>query len=115
GQSVLERKIKGVYGEEEVRRLYPAAEVTAHVVGFTDIDERGRAGVELAFTDGLTGVPGKRQVLRDRRGGLVRAVQVKEDAKPGKDLALSIALRLQYLAHRELRATLQEFEAKAGS
>lgn len=115
GQSVLERKIKGVYGEEEFRRFYPAAEVTAHLVGFTDIDERGREGVELAFNDWLTGVPGKRQVLKDRRGGLIRDVQVKENAKPGKDLALSIDLRLQYLAHRELRATLQEFEAKAGS
>ncbi|HZJ94216.1 MAG TPA: penicillin-binding protein 2 [Thiopseudomonas sp.] len=115
GQRVLERKIKGVYSEEEFRRFYPAAEVAAHLVGFTDIDERGREGVELAFNDWLTGVPGKRQVLKDRRGGLIRDVQVKENAKPGKDLALSIDLRLQYLAHRELRATLQEFEAKAGS
>lgn len=115
GQSVLERKITGVYSEEEFRRFYPAGEVTAHLVGFTDIDERGREGVELAFNEWLTGVPGKRQVLKDRRGGLIRDVQVKENAKPGKDLALSIDLRLQYLAHRELRAALLEFEAKAGS
>ncbi|WBE25233.1 peptidoglycan D,D-transpeptidase FtsI family protein [Denitrificimonas caeni] len=115
GQAVLERKIAGVYSKEEFRRFYPAGEVAAHLVGFTDIDEHGREGVELAFDEWLTGVPGKRQVIKDRRGDLIRDVQVKENAKPGKQLALSIDLRLQYLAHRELRNALLEFEAKAGS
>lgn len=115
GQAVLDLKISGVYSKEEFRRFYPAGEVTAHLVGFTDIDERGREGVELAFNEWLTGVPGKRQVIKDRRGDLIRDVQVKENAKPGKQLALSIDLRLQYLAHRELRKALLEFEAKAGS
>lgn len=115
GQAVLERKIAGVYSKEEFRRFYPAGEVAAHLVGFTDIDEHGREGIELAFDEWLTGVPGKRQVIKDRRGDLIRDVQVKENAKPGKQLALSIDLRLQYLAHRELRNSLLEFEAKAGS
>lgn len=115
GRRVLDLKFAGVYGKEEFRRFYPAGEVTAHLVGFTDIDEHGREGIELAFDDWLTGVPGKRQVIKDRRGGLIRDVQVKKSAKPGKQLALSIDLRLQYLAHRELRNALLEFEAKAGS
>ncbi|MFB0963763.1 MAG: penicillin-binding transpeptidase domain-containing protein [Pseudomonas sp.] len=115
GQRVLERKISGVYGKEEFRRFYPAGEVAAHLVGFTNIDERGQEGIELAFDEWLTGVPGKRQVIKDRRGDLIRDLQVKENAKPGKQLALSIDLRLQYLAHRELRNALLEFEAKAGS
>lgn len=115
GQSVLERKIAGVYGKEEFRRFYPAGEVAAHLVGFTNIDEHGQEGIELAFDEWLTGVPGKRQVIKDRRGDLIRDLQVKENAKPGKSLALSIDLRLQYLAHRELRNALLEFEAKAGS
>jgi cell division protein FtsI (penicillin-binding protein 3) len=115
GQTVLDLKIAGVYSKEEFRRFYPAGEVAAHLVGFTDIDERGREGVELAFNEWLTGVPGKRQVIKDRRGDLIRDVQVKENAKLGKPLALSIDLRLQYLAHRELRKALLEFEAKAGS
>ena len=115
GQLVLDRKIAGVYGKEEFRRFYPAGEVAAHLVGFTDIDEHGQEGIELAFDEWLTGVPGKRQVIKDRRGDLIRDLQVKENAKPGKQLALSIDLRLQYLAHRELRNALQEFEAKAGS
>lgn len=115
GQAVLDLKVPGVYAIEEFRRFYPAGEVTAHVVGFTDIDDHGREGVELAFDDWLGGVPGKRQVLKDRRGRLIKDVQVAQNAKAGKALALSIDLRLQYLAHRELRNALTEFGAKAGS
>ena len=115
GQRILDLQVPGVYGIEEFRRFYPAGEVVAHVVGFTDIDDRGREGMELAFEDWLAGVPGKRQVLKDRRGRLIKDVQVAQNAKAGKALALSIDLRLQYLAHRELRNALQEFGAKAGS
>ncbi len=115
GQQVLDLKIPGVYGIEEFRRFYPAGEVAAHVVGFTDVDDHGREGVELAFDQWLSGVPGKRQVLKDRRGRIIKDVQVVQNAKPGKTLALSIDLRLQYLAHRELRNALVEFGAKAGS
>ncbi len=115
GQAVLDLKIPGVYAQEEFRRFYPAGEVAAHVVGFTDIDDRGREGMELAYNEWLAGVPGKRQVLKDRRGRLIRDVQVVSNAKSGKPLALSIDLRLQYLAHRELRNALVEFGAKAGS
>ncbi|MDX1724145.1 MAG: penicillin-binding protein 2 [Pseudomonas sp.] len=115
GQRVLDLKLPGVYAIEEFRRFYPGGEVTAHVVGFTDIDDRGREGMELAYEDWLAGVPGKRQVLKDRRGRLIKDVQVTQNAKAGKALALSIDLRLQYLAHRELRNALVEFGAKAGS
>lgn len=115
GQRVLDLKVPGVYAIEEFRRFYPAGEVAAHVVGFTDIDDRGREGMELAYEDWLAGVPGKRQVLKDRRGKLIKDVQVAQNAKAGKTLALSIDLRLQYLAHRELRNALLENDAKAGS
>ncbi len=115
GQRILNLKIPGVYEIEEFRRFYPAGEVTAHVVGFTDIDDRGREGMELAFDEWLAGVPGKRQVLKDRRGRLIKDVQVTQNAKAGRALALSVDLRLQYLAHRELRNALVEFGAKAGS
>nr|WP_087518062.1 penicillin-binding protein 2 [Pseudomonas sp. M30-35] len=115
GQKILDLKVPGVYSIEEFRRFYPAGEVAAHVVGFTDVDDRGREGMELAFDEWLAGVPGKRQVLKDRRGRLIKDVQVTQNAKAGKALALSIDLRLQYLAHRELRNALVEFGAKAGS
>ncbi|WP_437883473.1 peptidoglycan D,D-transpeptidase FtsI family protein [Pseudomonas sp. LRF_L74] len=115
GQAVLDLKVPGVYGIEEFRRFYPAGDVTAHVIGFTDVDDKGREGMELAFDEWLAGVPGKRQVLKDRRGRLIKDVQVSRNAKAGKTLALSIDLRLQYLAHRELRNALIENGAKAGS
>jgi cell division protein FtsI (penicillin-binding protein 3) len=112
---VLDLKVPGVYGIEEFRRFYPAGEVTAHMVGFTDIDDHGREGVELAYDEWLAGVPGKRQVIKDRRGRLIKDVQVTKNAKAGKPLALSIDLRLQYLANRELRNAIIENGAKAGS
>ncbi len=115
GQSVIDLKVPGVYGIEEFRRFYPAGDVTAHMVGFTDLDDHGREGVELAYDDWLAGVPGKRQVIKDRRGRLIKDVQVTKNAKAGKTLALSIDLRLQYLATRELRNAIVENEAKAGS
>ncbi|OHC18320.1 penicillin-binding protein 2 [Stutzerimonas xanthomarina] len=115
GQEVLDLKIPGVYAQEEFRRFYPAGEVAAHVVGFTDIDDRGREGMELAYDEWLAGVPGKRQVLKDRRGRLIKDVQVVKNAKAGKAMALSIDLRLQYLAHSELRNVVQEYGAKAAS
>ncbi|WP_179295014.1 peptidoglycan D,D-transpeptidase FtsI family protein [Pseudomonas moraviensis] len=115
GQAVLDLKAPGVYGIEEFRRFYPAGEVTAHMVGFTDIDDHGREGVELAYDEWLAGVPGKRQVIKDRRGRLIKDVQVTKNAKAGKPLALSIDLRLQYLANRELRNAIIENGAKAGS
>ncbi|WP_313476961.1 peptidoglycan D,D-transpeptidase FtsI family protein [Stutzerimonas kunmingensis] len=115
GQEILDLKIPGVYAQEEFRRFYPAGEVAAHVVGFTDIDDRGREGMELAYDEWLAGVPGKRQVLKDRRGRLIKDVQVVKNAKAGKAMALSIDLRLQYLAHSELRNVVQEYGAKAAS
>ncbi|WP_409278738.1 peptidoglycan D,D-transpeptidase FtsI family protein [Pseudomonas defluvii] len=115
GQVVLDLKMPGVYGIEEFRRFYPAGDVTAHMVGFTDLDDHGREGVELAYDDWLAGVPGKRQVIKDRRGRLIKDIQVTKNAKAGKTLALSIDLRLQYLATRELRNAIAEQEAKAGS
>ncbi len=115
GQEILDLKIPGVYAQEEFRRFYPAGEVAAHVVGFTDIDDRGREGMELAYDEWLSGVPGKRQVLKDRRGRLIKDVQVTKNAKPGKAMALSIDLRLQYLAHSELRNVVHEYGAKAAS
>ena len=112
---VLALKAPGVYAQEEYRRFYPAAEVAAHIVGFTDIDDRGQEGMELAYNDWLTGTPGAKQVLKDLKGQVVKEVQLVRAAEAGRDLRLSIDLRLQYLAYRELKAAVREQNAKAGS
>ncbi|SDR76413.1 cell division protein FtsI (penicillin-binding protein 3) [Halopseudomonas xinjiangensis] len=115
GEAVMALKVPGVYSIEEYRRFYPAGEVAAHLVGFTNVDEAGQEGLELAYDQWLQGVPGKRQVLQDRRGRLIKDVQVVSNARPGNELRLSVDLRLQYIAHRELRDALKNFGAKAGS
>ena len=113
--AVTALKIPGVYAQREYRRFYPAGEVTAHLLGFTDIDDVGQEGIELAYNDYLSGVPGSKRVLKDLTGRIIRQLDAGQPARPGHDLVLSIDLRLQYLAHRELRSSLQEMGASAGS
>ncbi|HST44523.1 MAG TPA: penicillin-binding protein 2 [Luteimonas sp.] len=114
-QKILAHKIPGVFSQREFRRFYPQGEALAHVLGFTNIDDRGQEGVELAFDDWLRGTPGAEKVIRDRRGRTVENVDLVRAAEPGKDLTLSIDRRIQYLAHRELKRALVESGASAGS
>ena len=112
---VTDLGIPGVYSQREFRRFYPHGEVMAHVLGFTNIDDHGQEGLELAFEDWLTGTEGAQQVIRDRRGRIVENVDLIKAAEPGRDLMLSIDRRIQYLAYRELKAALIEHGASAGS
>jgi cell division protein FtsI (penicillin-binding protein 3) len=105
----------GIYSRQEYRRYYPAGEVTAHVVGFTNIDEFGQEGIELAFNDWLSGERGKKRVLKDNRGRIIKDLTLIRDASPGKNLTLSIDLRLQYLAYRELKAVVTAHKARGGT
>ena len=114
-QAILAHKVPGVFSQREFRRFYPQGEALAHVLGFTNIDDAGQEGVELAFDEWLSGIPGAQKVIRDRRGRIVENVDLVRAAQPGKDLTLSIDRRVQYLAHRELRATLERTGASAGS
>ncbi len=114
-EAILARKIPGVFSQREFRRFYPQGEALAHVLGFTNIDDAGQEGVELAFDEWLRGTPGAQKVIRDRRGRIVENVDLVRAAQPGKDLTLSIDRRIQYLTHRELRATLERTGAVAGS
>ena len=114
-EAVLALKIPGVYGRREYRRFYPAGDVTAHLLGFTDVSDRGQEGLELAYDEWLSGKPGSKKVLKGLDGKIIREIDAGRAAQPGRDLVLSIDLRLQYVAHRELRAQLQEFGAHAGS
>ncbi|WP_250656827.1 peptidoglycan D,D-transpeptidase FtsI family protein [Alkalimarinus coralli] len=112
---VIALDIPGVYSRREYKRFYPAGEVASHVVGFTNIDEMGQEGVELAYDEWLTGHPGKKRVLKDRRGSVVKDLDLVRDAQPGRSLSLSLDMRVQYLAYRELKAAVTAHRAKAGS
>lgn len=111
---VLALNIPGVNSREEFKRYYPAGEVTAQLIGFTNVDDHGQEGIELAYDHWLAGAPGERRVVRDRKGQVIKDIELVRSEKPGNDLALSIDLRLQYLAYRELRAALETHRAVAG-
>ncbi|MEH6529428.1 MAG: penicillin-binding transpeptidase domain-containing protein [Porticoccus sp.] len=114
-EEVLRLEIPGVYGQGEYKRFYPAGEVTSQLVGFTNIDDRGQEGMELAFDDFLTGVPGAKKVLKDLKGRVIKDLALVRSEKPGQNLALSIDLRLQYTAYRELKAAVAKHKAASGS
>jgi cell division protein FtsI (penicillin-binding protein 3) len=107
--------IPGVRLIREYRRYYPGGEVTGHVIGFTSIDDSGQEGLELAYDHYLTGEDGVKRVIQDGYGRVVEVVESIRAVRPGKDLVLSLDLRIQYLAYRELKRALLEHRARAAS
>ncbi|WP_345779846.1 penicillin-binding protein 2 [Luteimonas galliterrae] len=114
-KKIIALGIPGVASQREFRRFYPQGEAMAHVLGFTDIDDHGQEGLELAFDEWLRGTPGSKRVIRDNRGQFVENVDLIKPAQPGKDLTLTIDRRIQYLAYRELKNALLESGASSGS
>jgi len=112
---VMALKVPGVALQSEYRRYYPSGEVAAHVVGFSDIDDNGQEGIELAFDDWLKGHPGKKRVIRDRLGRAFDDVERIKSVEPGKEIRLSLDKRLQYLTYRTLKAAVLKHNAVAGS
>ena len=111
---VLAIKAPGVFAQREYRRYYPAGEVAGQLVGFTNMDGRGQEGMEAARDAQLTGKAGSRRVIRDARGHIVEDTEDQKPAQPGQDQSLTIDLRLQYLAYRELKNAVGKFKAKGG-
>jgi cell division protein FtsI (penicillin-binding protein 3) len=107
--------IAGVSAQREYKRYYPSGEVLAHVIGVTNVDDRGSEGLELAFDDWLAGTPGAEHVIRDNKGHTVEDVELLREPKPGRDLTLSIDRRIQYMAYRELKSAIIEHHAMSGS
>ncbi|MFP4648327.1 MAG: peptidoglycan D,D-transpeptidase FtsI family protein [Halorhodospira sp.] len=105
----------GVELQREFRRFYPAGEVAAQLVGFTDIDGRGLAGIERAFDDTLSGQEGAKRVVRDSRGRTVEDVELLREPQPGEDVQLSLDRRIQYLAYRELKRAVKGHGAEGGA
>lgn len=114
-QAILELDIPGVYTQREYRRFYPLGEVTAQVIGVTNIDGAGQEGIELAFNQALQGQAGKKRVLRDRLGRIIEDIELIQANQDGQHLYLSIDKRIQYLAYRELKAAITQHQAQAGS
>ena len=111
---VVELNIPGVFLQREYRRYYPGREYTAHLIGYTDVDDKGQEALELAFDAQLAGKPGSRRVIKDRLGHIVEDVESIRTPQQGRDLALSIDAKIQYLAYRELKSAVAAHQAKAG-
>jgi cell division protein FtsI (penicillin-binding protein 3) len=107
--------LKGIYEHPEYRRYYPGGEVTAHVIGFTGVDDTGQEGIELAQQATLGGKPGSRRVIRDRLGRIVEDVESIRSGQDGSDLALSIDSKIQSLAYGALKSAVERHRAKAGA
>ena len=112
---ILDLDIIGVSGQREYRRFYPAGEVTAQLVGVTNISDHGLEGVELAYDSWLSGELGTKKVIKDRAGRIINDISLIKSAKSGEDLRLSIDLRVQYAAYRALKKAVLKHNAKSGS
>ncbi|MCU0974821.1 MAG: penicillin-binding transpeptidase domain-containing protein [Steroidobacteraceae bacterium] len=107
--------VPGVYLTREYKRYYPSGEVTGHVLGFTNLDDVGQEGMELAYDRSLAGIDGRKRVIQDGRGRIIENVESISAPRPGEVLELSLDLRIQYLAYRELKAAVRRHRARSGS
>jgi len=112
---VMALGLAGLSLQREYRRYYPTGPVTAHVIGFTNVDDVGQEGLELAYNHWLRGTPGAKRVIKDRLGHIVQNVESIREPRPGKTLHLSIDRRVQYLAYRELKRAVMQNKARSGS
>lgn len=108
-------KLKGIHQDREFRRYYPTGEMTAHIVGFTGLDDKGLEGVELAYQTSLMGRHGSRSVIKDRRDQIVEDVGAMKPPLDGKDVVLALDNKIQYLAYSRLKQAVLDNKAKAGS
>lgn len=115
GQKIAALNIKGIYQRKEYKRQYPEGEAAAHVVGFTNVEDHGQEGMELAFDKELAGKAGSRRVIKDRLGRVVEGVGAEVPPVDGKDMQLSIDSKVQFFAYQKLRDTVMAHGAKAGS
>lgn len=114
-EQVAALDVPGVYQRKEYQRFYPEGEITAHLVGFTNIEDEGQEGIELSMQKQLIGMPGSRRVIKDRMGRVVEDVDELVSPRDGRDLTLSIDSKLQYIAYTDLKEAVQRHKAKAGA
>jgi cell division protein FtsI (penicillin-binding protein 3) len=114
-EQIMALGLRGIYQRKEYKRQYPEGEAAAHVVGFTNVEERGQEGVELAFEKELAGRSGSRRVIKDRLGRVVESVGEQVPPVDGQDVQLSVDSKVQFFAYQKLRDAVREHKAKAGS
>jgi cell division protein FtsI (penicillin-binding protein 3) len=107
--------IPGIYQRDEYKRFYPEGEITAHLIGFTNVEDEGQEGVELGDQRLLAGVPGMRRVIKDRMGHIIEDVDEQVVPHNGKDVDLSIDSKIQYIVYSNLKAAVEKSRAKAGA
>ncbi len=115
GKKIKQLSLHGMYLQQEYKRFYPEADIAAHVVGFTNTDDRGSEGLELAYDNWLAGTPGKEMIVKDRLGRVISNLKTIQTQKPGQNISLSIDNRIQYVAYRELMDGVQKNKAQSGS
>ncbi|MDP2826393.1 MAG: penicillin-binding protein 2 [Sulfuritalea sp.] len=113
-ERVTALNLPGIHQKNEYRRYYPGGEVMAHMLGFTGVEDVGQEGIELAFNGQLSGKPGSRRVIKDRRGNVVEDVESIRPPLEGRDIVLALDSKVQYLAYRHLKQALEDHRAKAG-
>ena len=113
-QQIAVLKLPGIHEQQEYRRYYPGGDVTAHVLGFTGVEDKGQEGIELAYESQLAGKPGSRRVIKDRRGQIVEDVESIRAPQDGRDVQLALDAKIQYLAYASLREALEVNKARAG-
>lgn len=114
-QQIRALNLPGVHFKEEFKRYYPEGESFAHVLGLTDVDDRGLEGLELAYNNWLRGQNGQKKVIKDRLGRIISEIGVIKNPSPGKNITLSLDRRIQHLAFQELKKTIKEYQAESGS
>lgn len=114
-QNIHDLKIDGVHLLRDVKRFYPSGEIFSHIIGFTDTEDLGLEGLELAYNDWLKGEKGQKRIYRNLRRQIIHDETIETKAKPGKDLVLSLDKRIQYIAYRELKKAVVQYEAKSAS
>lgn len=114
-EQIAALKIPGLFFQREYKRYYPEAEVTAHLIGLTNVDDHGQEGLELAYDQWLGGKPGKKQVIKDRLGNIISEVSLLKKPEQGRPLVLSIDKRIQYAAYQALKTAVDQYQAEGGS
>lgn len=114
-EAIAHLGIPGLFCQHNYHRFYPQSDVAAHVIGFTNIDDQGQEGLELAYDSWLSGITGKKKVVKDRLGNIITELGIIRPPRQGHNLILSLDNRIQFLAYEELKESIQRFSAKSGS